>query len=143
MTERRELKERRWVIEGLWVGFALPRDLDPARYKELIWASRHHRSSGAARGVQVARKREPYQRTCDHGASLSVHGVLGGPGVLGVSLGSANPTSEPVITAPPLSVHGVLGDPGVLGVSPFTLASTFSLSPFSEINPVASDWLYA
>jgi hypothetical protein len=111
MTERRELKERRWVIEGLWVGFALPRDLDPARYKELIWASRHHRSSGAARGFR--------------------------------SRGSANPTSEPVITAPPLSVHGVLGDPGVLGVSPFTLASTFSLSPFSEINPVASDWLYA
>jgi hypothetical protein len=68
MTERRELKERRWVIEGLWVGFALPRDLDPARYKELIWASRHHRSSGAARGFR--------------------------------SRGSANPTSEPVITAP-------------------------------------------
>jgi hypothetical protein len=48
--ERRELKEERWVIDGLWVGFALLRDLDPARYKRADLASRHHRLSACGTG---------------------------------------------------------------------------------------------
>ena len=95
--ERRELKEERWVIEGLWVGVSAPARPGPSALQT---------SYLGITPSQVVSVR--------HGGFRS--------------RGSANPTSEPVITAPLFQFTAFSAVSAFLPLlSPLPLASVHSV----------------